>query len=105
MITISKTLIELILVIGSLLVLAVSSTFAVSATRAQIAIEKIQLEIETDRLEFARKVQQNIDANKVNIGLLRCDIKDIKGFLERRFAMSKRETFPEENKPQNTDFT
>lgn len=105
MITISKTLIEVIFVIVSLLALAVSSAFAVATIRAQLVMTKIQLEIKNDRQEFARKVQQNIDANKVEIGVLKCEVTDIKGFLERKMRMGKRQRFPEENRPPHTDFT
>lgn len=105
MITISKTLVETILLIFSLLGVAVSSAFAVATMRAQLSMAKVQLEIRTDRQEFARKVQQNIDSNRVEIGVLKCEITDIKGLLERERGMKKRQSFPEENKPPHTDFT
>lgn len=105
MITISKTLIEIIFAVVSLLALAVSSAFTIATIRAQLAMANVQLEIRSDRQEFARKVQQNIDANKVDIGVLKCEMADIKGFLERKMGMGKRQRFPEESKPKSTDFT
>lgn len=106
MVAISKNLIELFFVIGSLLALAVSATFAFATIRAQLAIAKIELAIKTDRLEFARKVQQNIDANLVDIGTLKCEIEDIKGALEKHsINFRERQGFPKENKPRHTDFT
>ena len=105
MITISKVLIEVLFVIISLLALAVSSAFAVATMRAQLAMAKVQIEIRSDRQEFARKVQQNIDSNRVEIGVIKCEILDIRGILEREKGMKKRPGFPEENKPPHTDFT
>jgi len=123
MITISKTLVETIFVIGSLLTLAVSSAFAVATIRAQLAIGQIQLEIKKDNhitqefarniqlaikndsQEFARKVQQNIERNKIEIGIIKCEIVDIRGVLGRELGMKKRPDFPRENIPPETDFT
>jgi hypothetical protein len=55
--------------------------------------------------EFARKVQQNIDSNQVDIGILKCDVNDIKGVLERNHQMKPRANFPAENKPKHTGWT
>lgn len=103
--TISKMVLEVIFLVGSLLALAVSSAFAVATMRAQLGMAKIELEIRTDKQEFARKVQQNIDANKIDIGIIKCEIADIKGVLERELGMKKRQKFPDENKPPYTNFT
>lgn len=105
MISLSKALVEAIFVVLSLLALAVSSAFTVATMRAQLSMAKVQLEIRSDRQEFARKVQQNIDANRVDIGIIKCEIADIKGVLERELGMKKRQRFPEESKPPHTDFT
>jgi len=123
MITLSKTLVETIFVIGSLLTLAVSSAFAIATIRAQLAIGQIQLEIKKDNhttqesarniqlaikndgQQFARKVQQNIDRDRIEIGILKCEIADIRGVLERELGMKKRPEFPKENIPPETDFT
>lgn len=101
---VSKTLIEFIFVIGSLLALAVSGAFAVATTRSQLVISNIQLEIRTNQLEFVRKVQQNIDNNKVEIGALKCEVRDIKGLLKREKGFRERQDFPPENIPPHTDF-
>jgi hypothetical protein len=55
--------------------------------------------------EFARKVQQNIDSNQVEIGILKCDVNDIKGVLQRNHQMKPRLDFPAENKPKHTGWT
>ncbi len=55
--------------------------------------------------EFARKVQQNIESNRVEIGVVKCDIRDIKGVLMRNGALHDRAGFPEENKPKQTGWT
>jgi len=104
MITVSKTLIEVIFVIGSLLALAVSSAFAVATIRSQLAMAKVQLEIRNDRQEFARKVMQNIDRNRVEIGVIKGEIRDVKNILKQEQKMKERPSFPEENIPPHTDF-
>lgn len=104
MITVSRALIEFILAIGSLLVLGISGAFALATTRSQLAISKIQLEIKSNQLEFARKIQQNIDSNKVEIGALKCEVRDIKGLLRREKNFKERQEFPPENIPPHTDF-
>ena len=55
--------------------------------------------------EFARKVQQNIDANTTAIGVAECEIRDMKGVLIRQGLMHDRVAFPEENKPKHTGWT
>ena len=55
--------------------------------------------------EFARKVQQNIDSNQVEIGLVKGDIRDIKGVLIQNGILHDRAGFPEENKPRQTGWT
>ena len=52
--------------------------------------------------EFARKVQQNIDANQTEIGVVKCEVRDIKGVLMRQGLIHDRAGFPEENKPKHT---
>jgi hypothetical protein len=55
--------------------------------------------------EFARKVQQNIDANQTEIGVVKCEVRDIKGVLVRQGLIHDRAGFPEENKPKHTGWT
>ena len=61
--------------------------------------------LNTGQKEFARKVQQNIDANKTEIGVAKCEIRDIKGVLIREGLIHNRAGFPEENKPKHTGWT
>lgn len=67
--------------------------------------EKLHHSIAAGQLEFARKVSQNIESNRVSIGQLKCDVEDIKGVLERDQKMHPRRGFPPENIPPHTDFT
>jgi iron uptake system EfeUOB component EfeO/EfeM len=55
--------------------------------------------------EFARKVQQNIDSNGVEIGLLKGEIDDIKDMIQGNYQMKARPAFPPENKPKRTGWT
>lgn len=101
---ISKDLIEIIFIMASLLVLVASSAFAFATFRAQLAMSKIELNITSNQLEFARKIQQNIDSNRVELGALKCEIRDIKGMLVRSGKFKERQGFPPENIPPHTDF-
>ncbi len=116
----TKELLEVIvLVIGGGSAVATGG-FAFALTRARLELKDLKLNLKNDQLEFtenlykninsnqlefARKVQQNIEANRVEIGILKCEINDIKGILEREMNMRRRPSFPEENKPPHTDFT
>jgi hypothetical protein len=52
--------------------------------------------------EFARKVQQNIESNRVEIGILKGEIDDIKGVMQGNYQTKARPIFPPENKPKHT---
>ena len=79
----------------------------------RVEIKDSQLDFQTQlhrtltagQLEFARKVQQNIESNRVEIGVLKCDVDDIKGVMERTHQMKHRRDFPPENKPKHTGWT
>lgn len=55
--------------------------------------------------EFARKVQQNIESNRVEIGILKGEIDDIKGTIQGNYQTKARSNFPPENKPKHTGWT
>jgi hypothetical protein len=79
----------------------------------RLDIKDFQLNFQTElhrtltsgQSEFARKVQQNIESNRVEIGIMKCDINDIKGVLHREHKMHPRTDFPSENKPKHTGWT
>lgn len=105
MINISKTLVEVILVIATLLLTVASGAFYYSTLRAKLEISNIQLRVSAEQLEFARKVQQNIDSNRVEVGVLKSEVRDIKGILKKwNKDVRDRAEFPPENIPPHTDF-
>ncbi len=55
--------------------------------------------------EFARKVQQNIESNRVEIGILKGEIDDIKETIQGNHQAKARLAFPPENKPKHTGWT
>lgn len=99
MINLSKSLFEAILTIGSLLVLGVSGAFAVATIRSQLTIVKIQLDMKETQIEFARKIQRNIDNNLIQIGILKREMSNVKNVLKRHKTFKDREEFSEKNIP------
>ena len=55
--------------------------------------------------EFARKVQQNIESNRVEIGILKGEVDDIKTIMQGNYPTRTRSAFPPENKPKHTGWT
>lgn len=80
---------------------AATGGFTFATIRAQLKLAKLEIDIKANGQEFARKVQQNIDHNRVEIGILKGEVRDIKRLLDMR----RQQSFPEENKPPHTDFT
>lgn len=116
----TKELLEIIILVVGGGGAAATGGFAFAITQTKLEIKQLKIDIKDEhlefaeklhrtinfgQLEFARKVQQNIEANRVEIGIIKCDINDIKGILEREMNMRQRPSFPEENKPPHTDFT
>lgn len=116
----TKELLEIIILVMGGGSAAATGAFAFALTRSRLELKDLKLNLKNEQLEFtenlyksinfnqlefARKVQQNIEANRVEVGIIKCDIKDIKGVLEREMNMRQRPSFPEENKPAQTDFT
>jgi hypothetical protein len=102
-INLSKSLFEAILAIGSLLVLGVSGAFAVATIRSQLTIVQIQLDLKESQIEFARKIQRNIDNNLIQIGILRREMNNVKNVLERHKTFKDSEEFFKENIPSDPD--
>jgi hypothetical protein len=116
----TKELLEIIILIIGGGGGAATAGFAFAIHQEKQKLEKLRIEIKDYQLdfqtqlhhtltagqkEFARKVQQNIDSNQVEIGILKCDINDIKGVLQRNHQMKPRTDFPSENKPKHTGWT
>ena len=101
MINLSKSLFEAILTIGSLLVLGVSGAFAVATIRSQLTIAKIQLDMKETQIEFARKIQRNIDNNLIQIGILKREMRSVKNALKRNKTFKDSEEFFKENIPSD----
>ena len=115
-----KELLEIIILIigGGGAAATAGFTFAIHQEKnkldqLRVEIKDSQLDFQTQlhrtlttgQLEFARKVQQNIESNRVEIGIVKCDVNDIKGVMQRNYQMKARPDFPSENKPKQTGWT
>ena len=78
-------------------------TFAVYQEKQRL--EQLKLQIKDGQLEFARKVQKNIDSNQVEIGILKGEVDDIKAMMQGTYQARTRPAFPPENKPKHTGWT
>lgn len=83
---------------------AATGAFTFAMYKYNLEITKLQLEIRTHSFESGRKQQQNIDNLVVELGVIKCDIRDIKGVLMRNGVLHDRAGFPEENIPNRTDW-
>lgn len=100
-----KELLEItILVIGGGGATA-TGAFAFATHQYNLQLTKLQLEIRTHSFETGRKQQQNIDNIMVEVGVIKCDVRDIKGVLMRQGVLHDRAGFPSENIPSRTDWT
>lgn len=104
MIEFSKSLLDLLLVILGLLVAGISGAFAFATFKYYLSISKLKLEIERANFRLAQKMQKNIDNLRVQMGVAKCDIRDIKGALTARGIFYDRAGFPEEFIPESTDW-
>ena len=105
-ITISKTLIEIIAGAVGLVIVTATGAFAFASMRSQLTIAAMQLKASENQNEFARKVQQNIDNNRVEIGRVKADVKSIKIVLARHEQIDYhiREGYDDADVPPHTDF-
>jgi hypothetical protein len=79
--------------------------FAFATYRYNLELTRLQLEIKAQSFDTGRKQQQNIDNIMVEVGVIKCDIRDIKGALTRQGILHDRAGFPEENIPKRTGWT
>ena len=100
-----KDLLEIIILVIGGGGAAATGAFAFATHKYNIELTKLQLEIRTTSFESGRKQQKNIDNLIVEFGVMKCDIRDIKGVLMRDGVLHDRAGFPEENIPKRTGWT
>jgi len=84
---------------------AATGAFAFATYKYNLELAKLQLKMETQNFNTGRKQQQNIDNIMVEVGIVKCDVRDIKGVLIRQGVLHDRTGFPEENIPKRTGWT
>ena len=100
-----KELLEIIILVIGGGGAAATGAFAFAMYKYNVELTKLQLEIKTHSFVSGRKQQQNIDNLSVEIGVIKCDVRDIKGVLMRDGVLYDRAGFPEENIPKRTGWT
>jgi len=68
-------------------------------------LERLELAIKNQNFESGRKQQQNIDHIITEMGVMKCDVRDIKSVLINNGILHDRAGFPEENIPKRTGWT
>jgi len=96
---------------------AATAGFAFAVHQEKQKLESLRLELKDYQLdfqtqlyqkltqgqsEFARKVQNNIDSNGFEIGILKGEVDDIKRMMQGNCQIKPRPTFPPKNKPKHT---
>jgi hypothetical protein len=84
---------------------AATGAFPFATYKYNLELTKLQLEIKTQSFNTGRKQQQNIDNIMVEVGVIKCDVRDIKGVLMSQGVLHDRAGFPEENIPKKTNWT
>ncbi|MEG4855698.1 hypothetical protein QUB10_33165 [Microcoleus sp. B5-D4] len=84
---------------------AATAGFAFAMSRYSTKLENLSLQVEKHNFSYGRKMQQNIDNLIVELGVLKCDVRDIKSVLMRNGTLHDRAGFPSENIPSRTDWT
>lgn len=104
-ITVSRAFLEFVGLIIGLMVTTATVTFAVVSLLSQMRINAMQLKANENQSEFARKVIQNIEHNRVEIGRVKVDVKAIKGVLvrDKNIHYFDRAGFEDEDVPPVTD--
>lgn len=83
---------------------AATAGFGFAMYKYGVELTKLQLQIKQQNFDSGRKQQQNIDNLVVELGVVKCDVRDIKGVLMRNGVIHDRAGFPEENIPRRTDW-
>lgn len=128
----SKSVIELVFALGSLLALVASVAFNISTWQAKMAMSQMQLDSSKNQQEiivaqqelaqkqqemaktqqsflrhyqeFTRKTVQNINHNLVQGGVNQQEIEDIQAFLAKNNNFTIKKGFPKDSIPNHTDF-
>jgi hypothetical protein len=116
----TKELLEIIILIIGGGGGAATAGFAFAVHQEKQKLESLRLELKDYQLdfqdklyqkltegqsEFARKVQNNIDSNGFEIGILKGEMDDIKEAIQGNCQVRTRSSFPEENIPKRTGWT
>jgi len=115
-----KELLEIIILIIGGGGAAATAGFAFAVYQEEQKLNQLKLDLKEEQLdfqtqlhqtltagqsEFARKVQQNIESNRVEIGILKGEIDDVKEMMQGTYQTRTRPAFPPENKPKHTGWT
>ena len=63
---------------------AVAGGFSFAMWQYSSKLESLKLQLEKNNFASGRKLQQNVDNLIVEIGVMKCEIRDIKGVLIRQ---------------------
>lgn len=102
MITVSKIFLELLLVLIGVMVAITTAVFSFTTYQHLLEVSRLKLDVS----KIIQKLQQNIDNIKVEQGLIKCNVRDIRGAIERSdvICFHDRENFPEENIPPHAEW-
>ena len=109
MISVSKLVLEFLLVVLGLMTAVATGVFSFATYKHHLATSKLKLDVmtahsnlSTAQTKFAVKMQQNVDNLRVELGIAKCDIRDIKGALKCQGTFFDRASFPESSIPEST---
>jgi hypothetical protein len=105
MVEFSKSLLDLLLVILGLLVAGVSGAFAFATFKYYLSISRLKLQVERQNFVLANKLQKNVINLRVQMGVVKCDVRDIKTALVQEGILTERANFPEQFIPESTDWS
>lgn len=103
----TRDLLEIIGIIGGIIGAAATGGFTFATSKYLGEIKDLQRQIANSFTKYndnTRKMQQNLDRVVTEQGILKCDIRDIKGALMRNNIIHERAGYPEENIPRRTDW-
>lgn len=102
MISVSKIVLEFLLVVLGLMTAVATGVFSFTTYKNYLATSKLKLDITTAHTNFAVKMQRNVDNLRVEMGIAKCDIRDMKGAMKRHGLFHDRAGFPDSNVPEST---
>ncbi|MEG4577969.1 hypothetical protein QUA56_35785 [Microcoleus sp. N3A4] len=81
---------------------AYSVGFAVAMSHYKNKLDQLEVQVAKSSFTEGRKLQQNIDHIITEMGVIKCDIRDMKSVLTNQGILHDRAGFPEENIPRRT---